>query len=40
MYISITKQNLDATFSQASQDFVDYLKRRTEGKQGMFRAVF
>ena len=32
MYISITKQNLDKTFSQSSSDFVDYLEKENEGK--------
>lgn len=32
MYISITKQHLDSTFSQSSGDFVDYLEKENEGK--------
>ena len=32
MYISITKQHLDKTFSQSSSDFVDYLEKENEGK--------
>lgn len=31
MYISITKQNLNANFSQSSSDFVDYLEKENEG---------
>ncbi len=32
MYISITKQHLDTTFSQSSGDFVSYLEKENEGK--------
>ncbi len=32
MYISITKQHLDSTFSQSSGDFVDYLEKENDGK--------
>ena len=32
MYISITKQHLDATFSQSSSDYVAYLEKENEGK--------
>lgn len=33
MYISITKQNLDKTFSQSSADFVDYLEKENKRKE-------
>lgn len=33
MYINITKQHLDATFSPSSADFVAYLEKENEGKQ-------
>jgi hypothetical protein len=33
MYISITKQHLDKTYSQSSSDFVDYLEKENEGKE-------
>lgn len=33
MYISITKQHLDETFSQSSSDFVEYLEKENEGKE-------
>ncbi|HCO82146.1 MAG TPA: mobilization protein, partial [Arenibacter sp.] len=33
MYISITKQHLDSTFSQSSSDFVAYLEKENEGKE-------
>jgi len=32
MYISITKQHLDSTFSQSSGDFVAYLEKENQGK--------
>lgn len=32
MYISITKQYLDTTFSQSSSDYVAYLEKENEGK--------
>ncbi|WP_428740181.1 MobB family relaxase [Tenacibaculum sp.] len=32
MYISITKQHLDTTFSQSSGDFVDYLEKENNDK--------
>ena len=40
MYISITKQNLDTTFSQSSTDFVDYLEKENEGKQADVQEHF
>ncbi len=33
MYISITRQHMDSTFSQSSSDFVDYLEKENEGKR-------
>lgn len=33
MYINITKQHLDATFSQSCADFVTYLEKENEGKE-------
>ncbi len=32
MYISITKQHLESTFSQSSGDFVAYLEKENQGK--------
>ena len=32
MYISITKQHLDTTFSQSCSDYVAYLEKENEGK--------
>ena len=40
MYISITKQNLDKTFSQSASDFVDYLEKENEGKEPEFQENF
>ncbi|MDT7828385.1 MobB family relaxase [Pricia sp. S334] len=33
MYISITKQHLDKTFSRSASDFVDYLQKENQGKE-------
>ncbi|HEX9827739.1 MAG TPA: MobB family relaxase [Flavobacteriaceae bacterium] len=33
MYISITKQHLESTFSQSAADFVDYLEKENEEKE-------
>ncbi len=40
MYISITKQHLDTTFSQSSADFVAYLEKENEGKQPELQEHF
>ena len=40
MYISITKQHLDATFSQSCSDFVAYLEKENEGKQPELQEHF
>lgn len=40
MYISITKQHLDKTYSQSSSDFVDYLEKENEGKEPEVREHF
>lgn len=40
MYISITKQHLDTTFSQSSADFVAYLEKENEGKQAELQKHF
>ncbi len=32
MYITVTKQHMDATFSQSASDFVNYLEKENEGK--------
>jgi len=40
MYISITKQNLDKTFSQSASDFVDYLEKENEGKEPKLQEHF
>ena len=40
MYISITKQHLDTTFSQSSADFVAYLEKENEGKQADLQEHF
>ena len=40
MYISITKQHLDTTFSQSCSDFVAYLEKENEGKQPELQEHF
>ncbi len=40
MYISITKQHLDSTFSQSASDFVDYLEKENEGKEPELQEHF
>lgn len=40
MYISITKQHLDTTFSQSCSDFVAYLEKENEGKQTELQEHF
>ncbi len=40
MYISITKQHLDTTFSQSASDFVDYLEKENEGKSPELQEYF
>jgi len=40
MYISITKQHLDKTFSQSASDFVDYLEKENEGKEPALQEHF
>lgn len=40
MYISITKQHLEATFSQSASDFVDYLEKENEGKEPELQEHF
>lgn len=40
MYISITKQHLDSTFSQSASDFVDYLEKENEGKSPELQEHF
>ena len=40
MYISITKQHLDATFSQSCSDYVVYLEKENEGKQPELQEHF
>lgn len=40
MYISITKQHSDATFSQSSADFVAYLEKENEGKSPELQEHF
>lgn len=40
MYISITKQHMDNTFSQSSGDFVDYLEKENEGKTAELQEHF
>ena len=40
MYISITKQHLDKTFSQSSSDFVAYLGKENEGKEPELQEHF
>ena len=32
MYITVTKQHMDATFSQSASDFVNYLEKENQGK--------
>ena len=40
MYISITRQHMDSTFSQSSSDFVDYLEKENEGKRPELQEQF
>jgi len=40
MYISITRQHMDTTFSQSSSDFVDYLEKENEGKRPELQEHF
>ena len=40
MYISITKQHLDTTFSQSCSDFVAYLEKENDGKQPELQEHF
>ncbi|RTE54127.1 mobilization protein [Arenibacter aquaticus] len=40
MYISITKQHLNETFSQSCSDFVAYLQKENEGKQPELQEHF
>lgn len=40
MYITITAQNLDKTFSQSSADLVDYLEKENEGKEPELQEHF
>ena len=40
MYIRITKQHLDTTFSQSCSDFVAYLEKENEGKQPELQEHF
>lgn len=40
MYITVTKQHMDATFSQSASDFVNYLEKENEGKSVELREHF
>lgn len=40
MYISITRQHMDTTFSQSASDFVDYLEKENEGKNPELQEHF
>ncbi|MEM6895634.1 MAG: MobB family relaxase [Bacteroidota bacterium] len=40
MYISITRQHLDTTFSQSAADFVAYLEKENEGKHPELQEHF
>lgn len=40
MYISITRQHLDKTFSQSASDFVAYLEKENEGKSPELQEHF
>lgn len=40
MYISITRQHMDSTFSQSASDFVDYLEKENDGKHPELQEHF
>ena len=40
MYISITRQHMDSTFSQSASDFVAYLEKENEGKRPELHEQF
>ena len=40
MYITVTKQHMDATFSQSASDFVNYLEKENEGRSPDLKEYF
>ncbi|MEM1260399.1 MAG: MobB family relaxase [Bacteroidota bacterium] len=40
MYITVTRQHMDQTFSQSTADFVDYLEKENEGKHPELQEHF
>lgn len=40
MYITLTKQHMDATFSQSASDFVNYLEKENEGRSPDLKEYF